>query len=176
MSEIEVKERLAAPTDGDNAAKQANMHLPRDTSSRALHGAVMGVLIGFQDEGRTPLVIFQDQPGNCAVPARATLDLHGAHVGRQVVLVFEGADARRPIVVGCLQRADGWPPAMPAGHVEVEADGERMIVSAKEQLVLRCGRASITLTKAGKVLIHGDYISSRSTGLVRVRGGSVQIN
>ena len=51
-----------------------------------------------------------------------------------------------------------------------------MIVSAKEQLVLRCGKASITLTKAGKVMIQGSYVLSRSTGVNRVKGGSVQLN
>ena len=47
---------------------------------------------------------------------------------------------------------------------------------AKKQLVLRCGQASITLTEAGKVLIQGSYVSSRSSGINRVKGGSVQIN
>lgn len=141
-----------------------------------LHGAVIGVLIGFQDEGRTPLVIFPGQAGDAAVPARATLDVHGAHIGRQVVLVFERADQRRPLIVGCVQRSEGWPPSASAGQVEVEADGERLIVSAKQQLVLRCGKASITLTAAGKVLIQGTYVSSRSSGVNRVKGGSVQLN
>jgi hypothetical protein len=64
----------------------------------------------------------------------------------------------------------------PPGQVEVDADGERMIVAAREQLVLRCGKASITLTKAGKVLIQGDYVLSRSSGVNRIKGGSVQLN
>jgi len=49
-------------------------------------------------------------------------------------------------------------------------------VSAKEQLVLRCGKASITLTKAGKIVIDGAYISCRSSGVYRIKGGSVQLN
>jgi hypothetical protein len=49
-------------------------------------------------------------------------------------------------------------------------------VHAKEQVVLKCGKASITLTKAGKVLIQGSYVLSRSSGINRVKGGSVQIN
>ena len=61
-------------------------------------------------------------------------------------------------------------------EVEVDADGERLMVSAKEQLVLRCGKASITLTKEGKVLIQGAYVSSRSSGVNRIKGGSVQLN
>ena len=62
------------------------------------------------------------------------------------------------------------------GQVEVDADGERLVVSAKEQIVLLCGQASITLTKAGKVLIQGTYVSTRSSGVNRVKGASVQIN
>jgi hypothetical protein len=42
--------------------------------------------------------------------------------------------------------------------------------------VLRCGQASVTLTKAGKVLIRGTYVSSRSSGVNRIKGGSVQLN
>jgi hypothetical protein len=128
------------------------------------------------DEGRTPLVIFQGQPGSAAVGARTVLDLHGEHIGRDVVLMFEDGDARRPIIMGCLPRAQGWPLAERPGRVEVDADGERLMVSAKEQLVLRCGKASITLTKEGKVLIQGAYISSRSSGVNRIKGGSVQLN
>jgi hypothetical protein len=141
-----------------------------------LPGAVMGVLIGFQDEGRTPLVIFRGQVGNAAIPARSSQDVYGTHIGREVVLVFEGGDPRRPIIVGCMAREANCPMQKEAGVVEVDADGERMLVSAREQLVLRCGKAQITLTSAGKVLIEGTYISSRSAAVVRVSGGSVQLN
>jgi hypothetical protein len=61
-------------------------------------------------------------------------------------------------------------------QVEVQADGERLLLDARTQLVLRCGKASITLTREGKVLIQGSYISSRSSGVNRVKGGSVQLN
>ena len=40
----------------------------------------------------------------------------------------------------------------------------------------RSPEASITLTRAGKVLIQGSYVSSRSTGVNRIKGGSVQLN
>ena len=58
----------------------------------------------------------------------------------------------------------------------MEADGERLLVSASKQLTLQCGKASITLTAAGKVLIQGSYVSSRSTGLHRIRGAAIQLN
>src|SRR6185295_18780545 len=103
-----------------------------------------------------------------------SVDLHGQHIGNSVVLMFERGEPDRPLVVGVLRGEPGWPIAhRPA---EVDVDGERMVVSAREQLVLRCGKASITLTKAGKVLIEGSYLLSRSTGVNRIKGGSVQLN
>ncbi|NVM90073.1 uncharacterized protein (DUF2345 family) [Variovorax sp. SG517] len=133
-------------------------------------------LVAIADEGQTPLVMLVGRHGTTAVRARSVVDLHGAHIGRHVVLMFEDADPARPIVMGVLRGAQAWPlPDAPA-QVEVDADGERMLVSAKDELVLRCGKASITLTRAGKVLIQGSYVSSRSTGVNRVKGGSVQLN
>jgi len=120
-----------------------------------------------------------DQAGaqSCAsVRARATLDLHGAHVGRSVVLMFEDGDPQRPIIMGCLAQPEGVAMEARPGQVEVDTDGERLLVTAKEQLVLRCGKATITLTKAGKVMIQGKYVSSRSSGVNRIKGGSVQLN
>ncbi|MET3497969.1 DUF6484 domain-containing protein [Variovorax boronicumulans] len=139
-------------------------------------GVVIGELIAIADEGRTPLVMFPGQAGTAAVRARSVVDLHGAHIGAAVVLMFEQADAGCPIVMGLLRGDEGWPLADKPAQVEVEADGARMVVSAREQMVLRCGKASITLTRAGKVLIQGSYVLSRSTGVNRVKGGAVQIN
>jgi Domain of unknown function (DUF6484) len=140
------------------------------------HGVVVGTLIGFKDDGRTPLVLHPQQTGSGALAAPAIVDLHGAHIGRQVVLQFENGDPARPIIMGVLRTSEGWPLEERPGQVEVDVDGERLIVSAKEQLVLRCGKASITLTKAGKVLVHGTYVSNRSSGVMRIKGGSIQLN
>jgi hypothetical protein len=147
-------------------------------ASRAgsLAGVVVGELVALADDARTPLVTYAGQPGGGAQRARSVVDLHGVHVGQAVVLMFEGADATRPIVMGVLQGREGWPAAEAPAQVQVEANGERLIVSAAEQLVVRCGKASITLTKAGKVLIQGSYVSSRSSGVNRIKGGSVQLN
>jgi hypothetical protein len=149
---------------------------PQREVSAHISGVRVGILIGLTDEGRTPLVIYPGQVGSAAVTARATLDLHGAHVGRSVVLMFEDEDPRRPIIMGCLAQQEGAAMQTRAAQVEVDTDGERLLVTAKEQLVLRCGKATITLTKAGKVLIQGTYVSSRSSGVNRIKGGSVQLN
>jgi hypothetical protein len=145
-------------------------------SPDVIQGAVIGRLVGFANEGFTPLVTFDGQRGSAAALARATVDLRRSQIGSSVVLVFEHGDPLQPIVTGCLH--DPHPTSLPEspGQVEVDADGQRLIVTAKQQLVLRCGKASITLTRAGKVLIHGTFVSNRSSGVLRLTGGSVQIN
>jgi hypothetical protein len=149
---------------------------PPRAGRMALPSVVVGELVAIVDGGRTPLVLYAGQAGSAAIRASTVIDLHGAHIGQSVTLLFEDGDATRPIVTGVIRRSEGWPLKEKPAQVEVDADGERMIVSAKEQLVLRCGKASITLTRAGKVLIEGSYVSSRSTGVNCVRGGSIQLN
>jgi hypothetical protein len=151
------------------------------SSSRRARGrarridACVGRLVGFK-EGDVPLIVYDGQPGTAALAARAILDLRGEHIGSEVLLEFDRADPRKPIVVGVLRAPRAWPLAQKPAQVEVDADGEHLLITAKEQLVLRCGKASITLTRAGKVLIQGAYISSRSSGVNRIKGGSVQLN
>lgn len=184
MGGRELIEAAAVPAEAERhaAAQPGGDALAPLLGSRPvrLHGAplpevTIGELVAMADEGCTPLVLYPGQPGSAAVRARSVVDLHGAHIGRAVVLSFEGGDATRPIVMGVLRQPDA-PTAAGPGQVQIEADGERMIVSAKEQLVLQCGKASITLTRAGKVLIQGSYVSSRSSGVNRIKGGSVQLN
>jgi hypothetical protein len=141
-----------------------------------IFGVVVGTLVGFADAGATPLVTYHEQSGTAALPARTIIGLRGAHIGRPMVLVFEHGDPYRPIIMGCLQRVDSKALSGQPGHVVVDADDGRMIVTAQERIVLRCGKASITLTKEGKLILQGAYVSSQSSGVVRIKGGSVQIN
>jgi Domain of unknown function (DUF6484) len=141
-----------------------------------IDGVRVGKLIGFTVDDHTPLVLYEGQPGTAALPARATVDLHAAHIGHPVTLLFEQADPNLPIIVGCLRTSHATALAGLPGHIEVDADGRHLVVSASEQIVLRCGKASITLTKEGKLLIQGAYVSNQSSGVLRIKGGSVQIN
>jgi hypothetical protein len=60
--------------------------------------------------------------------------------------------------------------------ITVSADGEEIEIRAKRRIVLSCGKASITLTASGKVLISGEFVSSQATGVNRIMGGSVRLN
>lgn len=167
-----LKAPVAAPRGA--AATEAPLLGPQ-APAPALPGVVIGELLAIED-GTVALVRHPQQASPQALRAPSTVDLHGALIGASLVLAFEGGDPERPVVIGVLQGSARWPLPEPPAQVEVDADGQRLVVHAREQLVLRCGKASITLTRAGKVLIEGSYVLSRSSGVNRIKGGSVQLN
>ncbi|MDR5744596.1 DUF6484 domain-containing protein [Caballeronia sp. LZ029] len=142
----------------------------------AIDGVRIGELIGFSGDGASALVVIPGQPAGAALMARTVTDLRGVHIGRQVALMFEAGDPARPIIIGCLLGTESWPLDDLPGQVEVDADGKRLVVTATDEMVLRCGKASITLTRAGHVRIRGSSVSSSASGTNRIFGGSVQIN
>lgn len=146
------------------------------TSARPSSGLTIGRLLALADEGRVPLVWYPGQPTDAGMRARSAVDLHGAHIGQDVVLGFEHQDPTLPIVLGLLQGQAGWPlPTMPR-QVTVEADGQRMLVTAQQELVLRCGKSSISLRADGRVEIRGVTVSTEATAANHIRGGSVELN
>jgi hypothetical protein len=173
MSRVEASVEETDSAELEQLLRMATAPVP--PAAARIDGVRIGTIVGF-DDAATPLVTYPEQPLSAAQPARATVDLHSADIGKPVVVMFEHADPRRPIVLGRLHEphyhgAPGGP-----DHVEVEADGQRLVVSARDRIVLRCGKASLTLTKEGKVIIQGAYVSNQSSGVLRLKGGSVQIN
>lgn len=60
--------------------------------------------------------------------------------------------------------------------LEAVIDGRRVQIDAAREICLRCGKASLTLTADGQILMKGAYISSHSTGTQRIKGAAVKIN
>ena len=138
--------------------------------------ASTAVLHGFALDDRPLLTGVHGLPGE-VVTAMTTVPLTREQCGSTVVCVFDQGDLRRPIVVGVLCHS-GHSAATSAAepHVTVTADEERLVLSAEREVTLRCGDASITLTRAGKVVISGTYVVSRSSGYIKIKGAAVDIN
>lgn len=172
--------RGEAPVEATGALQELLRRAPTQAIAAAvreqaqpLPSVVVGELVALLN-GCTPLVVW---PGVAeAVAARTTVDLHAPHIGAQVLLAFEQGDPSKAIVTGVIRSESSVPATADAGAMQLDADGKRMIVAADEQLVLRCGKASITLTKTGKVLVEGTYVSSKSRGPNLIKGGSIQLN
>mgnify|MGYP000020567762 CR=1 FL=1 len=92
--------------------------------------------------------------------ARTTVPLTAESVGQSVVLVFENGDASLPIIMGVVAGQPLLPVLLEKStplvneDTTAKVDGERVILEGKKEIVLKCGKASITLTRAGKVLIQ----------------------
>jgi hypothetical protein len=136
---------------------------------REMTGVTRGVLVQLEDG--CPFVDFEGNPEGKPLLACSTVVLVARDLGREAVLTFEDGDARRPIILGMIQTG-----APRAPLVSAELDGDSLEFSADRQIVLRCGEASITLTRAGKVLIRGKYVLSRSSGVNMVKGGVIHLN
>jgi len=145
--------------------------LPHDAKFRtdppAALDTLVGVLKGFDANGQ-PLVVVPSEADH-TIPARSCVPLRPDHVGSEVVVVLEGGALARPIVLGVICATHGQPQ-------NVDLDGDHVSLDATESITLRCGHASITLSKDGKVTIRGAHVVSQAAGVNRIKGGSVQLN
>ena len=163
---------------------------------------ILGVLKNLDAKGN-PLVDYDCNPAGAPQLAVSTLPVTRRQVGRQVALLFAAGDLSRPVIVGFIHNPledllenfgrpeeDAGvtelagvvdPPAAAPGGTAlasecVVVDGKKITIEAEQEVVLKCGDASITLTRAGKIIIRGKYVLSRASGVNRILGGSVQVN
>jgi hypothetical protein len=153
---------------------------------------IIGEVVGIDSQGQ-PLVNYPENSSGQPRVAMTTVGITVAHTGRNVALLFAKGDPQSPVIMGLIhsplhdlivaydakarEPSDNEQPASPVLKVEdVAIDGKRVVLEGKEEVVIKCGEASITLTKAGKILIRGNYLLNRSTGVNRILGGSVQVN
>ncbi len=156
-----------------------------ETTER-IEGVRVGKVANVDESGR----VWVEFPGNGQGPvaARFTRSVklqalrQAASGGQEVLLVFENNNPKQPIIIDTMYSLLDEISAPSAFALEREkledvvVDGKKVTFDAKEEIVLRCGKASITLTRAGKVLIRGEYLLNHSSGVNRIKGGSVQIN
>ena len=140
-----------------------------------VEGVVIGLFLSINDSGE-PLVAFPGNPVEAAVPAHSTTQFTAKDIGKEVALLFEGGDLLKPLIIGKIQQATAEKVIHNDKLTTAEMDGDTIVLSANKEIVLKCGKSSITLTQAGKILIKGEYLSSRSTGVNRIKGGSIQLN
>ena len=145
----------------------------------AIQGVRIGTLIS-ADVATGVRVVYEEQPMDEAVEARTTVSVSPDDEGRSVLLVFEGGNPTRPIITGFIQEQ---PVSQPATMTltreavdEVQVDQARVCLEARQEIVLRCGRSSITLRADGKIVIKGREIVSRAASANKIKGSTVRIN
>lgn len=149
--------------------------------------AQIGTIAGVNTDGA--LTVEFPGAAHGPTPARLAVALTAERIqtaiaSRQpVVLVFENGDRAQPIIVGLIEALpQSATPlatndnAIESPILEADVDGKRVRVTAKDEIVLQCGAASVTLRRNGRVVIRGTYVETHSDGTNRIKGGQVQIN
>jgi hypothetical protein len=149
--------------------------LPKTSEKMKIDGVMIGVFLSINEAGE-PLVAFPGNPSETAVPARSTTILEKEDVGKQIALLFESGDPAKPLIIGKIHHPNLEKMASKDQPINPEIDSEHIEFEASKSITLKCGKSSITLTKAGKIIIRGAYLLSRSSGVNLIKGGSVQIN
>ena len=171
----------------NKTAKQASEVIEVDFSQPVkLRGNRVGRLVRWS-EAEGPIVEHSSNPHG-PIAARTTVRLDADTVReavdseQEVLLVFESERSDKPIIVGLVQPRESHVElkrqdreSQPS-ELEAHIDGKRIALQAEDEIVLRCGDASITLQRNGRIVVRGAYVETRSKGVNRIKGGTVRIN
>lgn len=138
-----------------------------------IDGVVIGKIIGLSVDGRVR-VDFKGNPYDMLLTIATMVRVTEADSGRRVALQFVEGVLQNPIIMGFICDTDAKVDAN--NTQEFISDGERIELTAKKEIVFKCGDSSLTLTRAGKIILRGKYLLSQSSGVNKIKGGSVQIN
>jgi hypothetical protein len=92
-----------------------------------------------------------------------------------------GRSPKRRTELAALPRPGASEPAVlpdvpDAPVFQADVDGARVRIVARDEVVIACGPASITLRRNGRVIIRGTHVETRAAGTNRIRGGQVRVN
>ena len=144
-------------------------------------GLALGHITGVSEDGVVFVTVDGDAPRRAELASSVdTADVERARVaGELAVLALPTDPNRAPMILGLVQ-----PPQAPdqaVAHlapdsIVADADGKRLRLRAADEIVLECGKSSITLRRNGKVIIKGTHVETNSEGTNRIKGGQVRIN
>ena len=145
----------------------------------------VGHIVQINEKGRAVV----DFPGNLVGPLQARsvivapTEFHkNMDKDTPVLLVFENQDPTLPIIIGIIhdrlfQTTASEEMTLPIKRPRDSIiDGKRLVLDAKEEITLRCGKSSVILRKDGKVVVKGIRLISRASETNKIKGASVKIN
>jgi len=127
-------------------------------------GLEIGVIDALTAEGK-PVVRLPDGSTRAPLPLWTGSEIRWSDcVGLRAAVAPVSGSPDIFLLVGLLDR----PPAPRSERVRH--------VTATDELILECGKSKISLRADGRVVILGGYLLSRSSGVNKIKGGSVEIN
>jgi hypothetical protein len=159
-------------------AQIAHLNLPTSGNEELARNTRIGRIYALDEAGVVSVWIRGEKlpvQARLAVPATPEQIRQAIEIHQPVLLLIDADSPRRPIIIGFITdkvTAVAKPPHV----IEADVDGKRVRVEGKDEIVLECGNASITLRRNGRVIIKGTYVETHSDGTNRIKGGQVRIN
>lgn len=95
---------------------------------------------------------------------------------REIKSAAAASGAKPPIAPESEAPTESTSSSLPPLVIQADVDGRRVRLSALDEVIIECGKASITLRRNGKVIIRGTQVETNSEGTNRIKGGQVRIN
>ena len=143
--------------------------------------AVTGHLTGIDDEGR---LLFRPEGStgdpiaiSIGMPASDGALVKAARQQQRALVVRTANTPARFVLIGLVrERLSTQAVTARPGQLEVAMDGETLRLTAERDIVLKCGEASLTLRKDGKIVLSGTNVLTASRGPNRIKGASIALN
>ena len=145
-----------------------------EIQSNDVEGVCVGKIVGIAENGRAIV----DYPGNQSGPIEANTAADTSNVpqdkvnGLPVILVVDREGENLPVIIGVV-RDTFFTATQPE---ESQEPDKTLSLEAKDEIVMRCGKSSLTMRNDGKIVVSGTQLTSRATCTNRIKGGSVAIN
>lgn len=171
------------PDDRIPSAPETVAHTESEAPAWAREGAeaYTGHLTGIDDEGR---LLFRPE-GSMGDPIAVAIGMpvadgtlvKAARQQSRAMVIRTGDTHARWVLVGLVrERLSTQAVTARPGQLEVAMDGETLRLTAERDIVLKCGEASLTLRKDGKIVLSGTNVLTASRGPNRIKGASIALN
>ena len=126
----------------------------------SMAGVEIATIAGIDPEGWALV----SAPDGSLVRARSIVPVTREMAGRDAAVMAIQGDPQGLLILGVIQ-----------SPIPLSVR-ERHVIEAGNELVLRCGRSSLTLRADGHVTLRGKHLLTRADGHNRVQGATVQLN
>jgi hypothetical protein len=142
---------------------------------------VTGHLQGIDEEGR--ILFVPEQGDGLPVPVAIGVALSdgvlvpAARNQQRALVVRTSENPPRLVLIGLMrERISAAASQAAPGELEVKVDGEKLRLTAEQEIELKCGKASLILRQSGRVILKGTYIVTSASGPVKIKGATIALN